>query len=84
MEETGMSGRDALASAWRAWKRIGRAIGDVIGRLVLTVFYFTILVPFAVGMRAFRRGETQGDASAGHWIRRELEPDDMMKAKRLY
>jgi hypothetical protein len=83
-EEAGMNGRNVLTSIWRAWKRIGRAIGDLIGRLVLTVFYFTIFVPFAVGVRVFRRGDSHGSASGGHWDTRELDSDDMIKAKRLY
>jgi hypothetical protein len=84
MEEAGMNGRQVLAGIWRAWKRIGRAIGDLIGRFVLTVFYFTIFVPFAVGVRVFHRSNPHGGASAGHWINRELDTDNMIKAKRLY
>jgi len=33
--------------AWAVWQRYGHAIGDVLARVVLTVFYFTIFAPFA-------------------------------------
>ena len=39
--------------AWKRWKIIGDAFGDFQGRLVTVLFYFTIFVPFAVGMRLF-------------------------------
>ena len=42
-----------LARAWQAWKRIGQMIGDFVARIVLTLFYFTILVPFATIVRLF-------------------------------
>lgn len=40
-----------LRSIWETWKRIGRIIGDFIGRIVLTIFYFTIFAPFGLGVR---------------------------------
>lgn len=42
---------NGLKKAWQAWLRFGRMIGDIIGRLVLTIFYFTLFVPFGLGMR---------------------------------
>jgi hypothetical protein len=40
-----------LQKIWQGWKRIGQIIGDFIGRFVLSVFYFTLFVPFALGVR---------------------------------
>ena len=42
-----------LRKFWAGWKRFGQFMGDVIGRLVLTIFYFTIFLPFGAGMRLF-------------------------------
>jgi hypothetical protein len=33
--------------AWRLWKRFGHMLGDAVASVVMTLFYFTILVPFA-------------------------------------
>ncbi len=38
---------------WSAWKKFGEVIGDFVARVVLTMFYFTVLVPFGIGVRLF-------------------------------
>ena len=40
-------------AAWKGWKARARDIGDFQSRLLLTIFYFTVLAPFAVLMRLF-------------------------------
>ena len=40
-----------LRSAWAWWKRVARRIGDFQARVLLTVFYFVILGPFALVIR---------------------------------
>lgn len=40
-----------VRQSWEMWKRIGRKIGDVQSRLLLTGFYFIILGPFAMAVR---------------------------------
>ena len=37
---------------WHSWKRFGKKVGDFQARLLLTIFYFVILAPFGLGMRA--------------------------------
>jgi hypothetical protein len=41
-----------LRRLWHGWKRFGKKVGDVQARILLTVFYFVILAPFGLGMRA--------------------------------
>lgn len=43
--------KNSLEHFWQLWKRAGQAVGDFIARAVLSVFYFTIFVPFALGAR---------------------------------
>lgn len=38
----------AWASFVRGWTRVATAIGDFQGRVILTLLYFTLLVPFAL------------------------------------
>jgi len=38
---------------WEGWKAFGQAMGNLLARVVLTIFYFTIFVPFGVGVRLF-------------------------------
>ncbi len=42
---------DILRKFWAGWKRFGHFMGDLFGRLVLTIFYFTIFLPFGLIMR---------------------------------
>lgn len=45
--------RDTIQLAWDRFKIITAVIGDVQGRLIATLFYFTILVPFGLASRTF-------------------------------
>ncbi|MBE7552907.1 MAG: hypothetical protein HS126_17690 [Anaerolineales bacterium] len=38
---------------WQGWKVFGHFLGNLLARVVLTIFYFTVFVPFAVGVRLF-------------------------------
>ena len=41
-----------LKRLWNGWKRFGKKVGDFQARVLLTIFYFLILAPFGLGMRA--------------------------------
>jgi hypothetical protein len=45
------AGTSRLRSAWAWWQRVARRIGDGQARVLLTLFYFVILGPFALVMR---------------------------------
>jgi hypothetical protein len=36
---------------WHHWREFGQLLGDWLGRVVLTLFYFTVFVPFGIGVR---------------------------------
>ena len=38
---------------WERWLRIAGVIGDFQARVVLTLFYLIIVLPFAMGVRLF-------------------------------
>lgn len=40
-----------MRKVWGAWKQFGGFIGSIAARIALTVFYFTIFVPFGLGVR---------------------------------
>jgi len=45
--------KEFLRAFWETWKRFGRFMGNIVGRIFLTLFYFTVFVPFGVGVRLF-------------------------------
>lgn len=40
-----------LRSMWEGWKKIAKKIGEVQSRIILVIFYFVLLLPFALGVR---------------------------------
>lgn len=54
---------------WARFKVIGRVVGDVQGRTIVTIFYYTILAPFAIGARLTSDPLRLRGASA--WLERE-------------
>ena len=72
-----------LRRIWHGWKRFGRKVGDVQARVLLSIFYFVILAPFGLGMRAadpLGLRHTAGPA----WRTRDAAPagDELSRARR--
>lgn len=70
--------------AWELWRRFGQVLGDVLARIVMTAFYFTILVPFAV--IAGRRLDVLGRRSVrpSFWHPVEPTPTTLERARKQY
>jgi hypothetical protein len=43
---------ELLKRAWHGWKSVAKKIGDFQARIILALFYFVILSPFSLIMRA--------------------------------
>ncbi len=72
-------------SAWKTWKHIGQLIGDFLARVVLSLFYFTVIVPFGVGMRLF--GDPLGIKRKKHpslWIERTPQDVSLENSRRQF
>ena len=42
-----------ITTIWNRWKQFGQLIGDLFARIVLTILFFTVLMPFGIGVRLF-------------------------------
>ena len=42
-----------LRKFWERWKAFGHFMGNLIARIFLSIFYFTVFVPFGLGVRLF-------------------------------
>jgi hypothetical protein len=42
-----------LDRLWQGWKRVGRTIGNFQARVLLTIFYIVLVVPFGIMTRLF-------------------------------
>lgn len=71
---------DIFRIAWERFGLLGSIIGDVQARTIVTVFYFTIVVPFGVGYRLLADPMRQRDATPT-WEDRPAVPDDLDNAR---
>jgi hypothetical protein len=68
-----------LRQLWNSWLKVARFLGDWIGRVILTIFYFTILLPFGVGVRLFSDPLATRPSHRAEWLARsttDLTIDD--------
>jgi hypothetical protein len=62
---------ETLRKLWAAWKRFGQFLGDILARVVLTLFYFTVFVPFGLGVTLFSDPLRARRQAARGWLDRE-------------
>ena len=72
---------ETLKKIWQAWKRFGQFLGDILARIVLTLFYFTLFLPFGIGVTFFS-DPLHTRAKAASWTPREDEPPTLDDARR--
>ena len=70
---------------WKGWARFTRHFGDFQSRVFLTLFYFTILAPFALFLRLLGdplrvRRSPEGNA----WIKRSERPTELDAARKEF
>ncbi len=70
--------------AWELWQRFGHAVGDAVARIVLTVFYFSVLVPFALFVRASRDPLGVDRTGGKLWLPHAEPRSDLESAGRQY
>ena len=75
---------ETLRKVWQIWKRIGQIIGDAVGRVVLTIFYFTLFVPFGLGVRFFGDPLALRARGRSNWLQRTTKDLTLEDTRRLY
>jgi hypothetical protein len=74
---------DLIHKIWAGWKRIGGLIGDFVGRLILTLLYFTLVLPFGLITRLGRDPLDLRRDQPPRWIERAAPEDTLDEAGRL-
>jgi hypothetical protein len=59
-------------------------MGDFIGRLVLTVFYFTLFMPFGIGVRLFGDPLALRPRGRSEWLERATHDLALDDSRRLF
>jgi hypothetical protein len=71
-----------LRRLWEGWKRVGRKLGDWQARMLLTVFYFVVLAPFALAVRW--KADPLGLKRPGGWLPVTPSGDPRERARRQF
>jgi hypothetical protein len=69
---------------WHGWKAFGQFMGNWLARVVLTIFYFTILVPFGLGVRLFSDPLQVKTTPAALWRPRDTGDQTLEDTLRQY
>ena len=71
-----------LSRLWQRWKRVARMIANVQARLILIVFYFVVLLPFAFGFQILspRLRPKLPEPKGSHWLPKEPRSLDIWQA----
>jgi hypothetical protein len=64
-------------------KAISTAIGNVVGRILLTILYFVLLPPFAIWTR-LRLDPLRMKSARAEWVPRPASPTDLESARQQY
>jgi hypothetical protein len=68
---------------WRAWRLFGRWLGDFVARLALTVFYFTVALPFGL-LVSLTQDPLDKRRRTGGWVARRSDDASLERARRLF
>ncbi len=79
--KAGAEKQNILKRAWNGWKKIARKIGDFNARVILTIFYFILLLPFALLIKIFTDPLEIKNKTPKGWHKR-VEKDDIPTLER--
>ena len=81
--EGGFRGR--TSQGWSRWRELSQKAADVQARVLLTVFYFTVMLPFGVVMGLFRDPlRIKQRPSGSYWVERKPTSGTLADAKRQF
>ena len=81
--EGGLKGR--ASHGWSRWRELSQKAADVQARVLLTVFYFTLMVPFGVVFGLFKDPlRIKSRPSGSYWLERKPASETLADAKRQF
>jgi hypothetical protein len=73
-----------LKGFWKKWLGLSRAAGNVLGHILLTIFYFTVMLPFSLGVTLFSDPLKIKTRHNPFWQPRETPIDGLEEARRQF
>jgi hypothetical protein len=71
-----------IKSFWERWKAFGHKVGNFQARLILTVFYFVVICPFAAVVKYGAKPLRLKMLHASNWVSNEAKGEDVMALAR--
>jgi hypothetical protein len=72
-----------LRLLWAKWRVYGQIIGDMIARVILSLFYFTLFMPFGIGVSLFGDPLDMKRGKATRWLERSTGDRTVEEMRRL-
>jgi hypothetical protein len=74
-----------LKKLWQGWLRFGHLMGDIVARVVMTIFYFTLLLPFGVLVTLLSDPlDMRRKAKAPAWLSRTTGDQTLEEAQKQF
>jgi len=81
--EGGLKGR--TSHGWSRWKELSQKAADVQARVLLTVFYFTLMAPFGLMMGVVKDPlRVKRRPTGTYWLDRKPVAEDLDAARRQF
>jgi saxitoxin biosynthesis operon SxtJ-like protein len=71
-----------LKIAWEKWKIFGHKVGNFQARIILGVFYFIVLCPFAAVVKFLSKPLRLKISHVSNWLAHEEEAEDIVSRAR--
>jgi hypothetical protein len=75
--------KNALSTIWEYWKKFGEFMAKWVARIILTLFYFTIFLPFGLIVTLFSDQLDMKDLTPS-WLERKTRDLTLDDARRLW
>jgi hypothetical protein len=76
--------KEKVRAFWEVWKRFGRFMGNLVTRLILTILYFTVFLPFGIGARLFTDPLQIKSDRRESWNQRQTHDKTLEEVTRQY
>ena len=69
---------------WQKWLAISRIAGNFLARILVSIFYFTLMLPFNIGVTYFGDPLQIKNRPQRFWLTRETDSDSLDNARRQF
>lgn len=73
-----------IKTLWNKWKKIAHRIGVFQSRVILSVFYFTILLPVGIVFSFFKDSLNIKRPSSSNWVTKIKQADTLEEMREQY